>query len=224
MDKPEQEFLDKVSNYVKVKLMNEPTGHDWYHVDRVRRIGRILQAQEGGNLFLIELASLLHEVGDYKKHGLNEVKGNLVLDAIMDILEVDNELQTMIMHIVIESQYKGIETKSPESIEGKIVQDADWLECIGAIGIARSFALCSDFNRPIYDPNRVPRLVLNRVDYQRKKFEGTSFNYFYEKSLKLPAMMNTKTGKKIAIERAEFLKQYIKQFLREWDLEDFTTG
>lgn len=222
MNKLEQELLDKVSNYVKVKLINEPTGHDWYHVDRVRKIGRILQAEEGGDLFLIELASLLHEVGDYKKHGLNELKGNLVLDAIMDILEIDSEVQRKIMYIVIESQYKGIETKSPESIEGKVVQDADWLECVGAIGAARSFALGSDFGRPIHDPSRKPRPVLNRIDYQKKKFEGTSFNYFYEKSLKLPAMMNTKTGKKIAIARAKFLEEYMKQFLKEWNLEDFT--
>lgn len=222
MDKSQQEFLDKVSNYVKIKLLNEPTGRDWYHVDRVRRMSRVLQAEEGGNLFLIELAGLLHDVGDYKKHGLNELKGNLVLDAIMDILEIDNEIQTMVMRIVSESQYNGIETKSPGSIEGKIIQDADWLECIGAIGIARSFAIGNDFGRPIYDPNRQPRPVLNRIDYQKKKFEGTSFNYFYEKSLKLPAMMNTKTGKRIAIARAKFLEEYIKQFLKEWNLEDFT--
>lgn len=215
-----KELIDKTKHYVKVKLLNEPTGRDWYHVERVRKISKVLQSEEGGDSLVIELAALLHDVGDYKKYGFSQRKGDLALDAMMDILEIDNNLQEKVMAVIQEAQYNGIETKTPASIESKILQDADFLECVGAVGIARTFAIGGSFGRAIYDPKRGPREVQSRVDYQKKKFEGTSFNYFYEKSLKLPELMNTKAGKKIALQRAEFLEKYIEQFLHEWNGED----
>jgi len=220
MIEDKQELIEKTKNYVRVKLFDEPTGRDWYHVERVRKTAKALQSEEGGELFIIELASLLHDVGDYKKYGFSQRKGDLALDAMMDILEIDNQLQERIMSVVQEAQYNGIETKSPQSIEGRIIQDSDFLECMGAIGVARTFAIGGSFGRPIYNPKRGPREVQSRVDYQKKKFEGTSFNYFYEKSLKLPELMNTKTGKKIALRRVKYLETFIEEFLHEWNSED----
>ncbi|MFH1291855.1 MAG: HD domain-containing protein [bacterium] len=210
-------LVKRVATYVKSKLWGEPTGHDWYHAQRVLRMARILQREEGGNLSVIELAALVHDLGDYKKHDYNEYKGNLVLDAMMDILEINRDTQRRIMRIVSESQYKGSETKVPSTIEGKIIQDADWLETVGAIGIARGFATGGQIGRMMYDPDIKPRTGLNKLDYQKKKYEGTSLNYFFEKSLRLSEMMNTKTGKKIAKRRSEFLLSFIDEFIAEWN-------
>ncbi len=215
----DSQLVRRVAKYVKSQLCKEHTGHDWYHAGRVIKNARILQREEGGDLMLIELSALLHDLGDYKKYDFNETKGNFALDAMMDILEINRHLQEDIMSIVIKSQYKGNETKTPNSIEGRIIQDADWLETLGAIGIARAFATGGQARRMLYDPTIKPRANLSKLDHQRKKTSGTSINYFFEKSLKLPNMMNTPTGKKIARHRVKFLKFYIKQFLSEWDGE-----
>ena len=215
----DQDIVKRVATYVKSHLFEENTGHDWHHVKRVLRTARALHTEEGGNLMLVELSSLLHDLGDYKKHDYNERKGNLVLDAMMDILEIEREAQKQIMNIVIESQYRGEETRPPKTLEGKILQDADWLETLGAIGVARAFATGGHSGRLIHDPKIRPRTNLSTLDYQRKIKESTSLNYFFEKSLKLPDIMNTKTGKMIARQRVEFLKKFIKQFLAEWEGE-----
>ena len=215
----DQELIKRVAVYVKSQLWKENTGHDWHHVKRVLRMARILHKEEGGNLMLVELAALLHDLGDYKKHDYSEAKGNLILDAMMDILEIDRKIQETIMELVIESQYHGDETRVPSAAEGKILQDADWLDTVGAIGIARAFATGGHSGRVIHDPTIKPRTKLSKLDHQRKVQDSTSLNYFFEKSLKLPAMMNTKTGKIIAMQRIEFLKLFIKQFLAEWEGE-----
>ncbi|PIT87687.1 MAG: phosphohydrolase [Candidatus Magasanikbacteria bacterium CG10_big_fil_rev_8_21_14_0_10_40_10] len=216
----QKQLLERTANYVKLKFLHDPTDRGWHHITRVGRLARVLQAQEGGDLFLIELTVLLHDVGDYKKYGFNESKGNLVLDAMMDILGINQDLQKKVMKLVSESQYKGKETKVPTTIEGKIIQDSDWLDGLGAIGIARTFAIGGNLGRALHDPARKIRPILSRHDYQKKKFESTSFNFFYEKSLKLPNMMNTKTGREMAKKRAEFIKIYLNEFVREWNLED----
>ena len=132
------ELVKKTAEYVKKKLTGEPTGHDWYHVRRVWTVAEKLQKIEGGNKELIEMAALLHDLGDYKFYGLSEVKGNLVLRGMMGVLEIENEMQDKILKIIEESQYKGEETKIPSSIEGKIIQDADWLDSFTTIERARS--------------------------------------------------------------------------------------
>ncbi len=212
-------LINKTAEYVKNKLLNEATGHDWYHVERVRKMARKLQAVEGGDLALVELAALLHDLGDYKQYEFDITKGNLVLRGMMDILEIDDETQKKIMQIVDESQYKGDETKAPSSLEGKIIQDADWLDALGAIGIARTFATGGRFKRVIHDPQRKPRKRINKDDYQRRKAEGTSLNHFYEKVLKLPALMNTKVARAIAEKRMKFIEEFIEEFLAEWNGE-----
>jgi len=208
-------LVRKTADYVRLKLENEPTGHDWWHVERVWKMAKIIQAKEGGDLFLVELAALLHDLGDYKQHEFNEMKGSLVLHGMMDVLGLENDLQEKIVDIVSEAQYNADETVVPKTLEGKILQDADWLDALGAVGIARTFATGGRIKRAIYDPKRKPRHQLTKDDYQHKKREGTSFNYFYEKVLKLPNMMNTETAKKIAASRLDFLKTYMDEFLKE---------
>lgn len=210
-------LVKKTAEYVKAKLINEPTGHDWYHVERVWRAAKALQKEEGGDRELVELSALLHDLGDYKQYDLNEVKGSFVLRGMMDVLGLDEELKSKILQIIEESQYNGDETKIPSTIEGKIIQDADWLDALGAVGIARVFATGGKLRRVIHDPDKKIRKKLTKAQYQYKKTDGTSFNYFYEKTLKLPEKMNTKTAKEIAEERVKFVKIFIDQFLAEWE-------
>jgi len=207
----------KIEDYVKIQLAGEPTGHDWYHVYRVRVLALKIQAEEGGDKELVELAALLHDLGDYKNYEFNEVKANLVLVGMMDVLEIERDMQEKVLKIVKESQYRGSETKKPSTIEGRIIQDADWLDHVGAIGIARTFATGGRIGRILHDPNRKPRPRLSSSDYLTKKTAGTSFNYFYEKVLKLPTMMNTKLGKTMAEERVVFVQQFLDRFNAEWD-------
>ncbi len=215
----QQALIKKTADYVRLKLENEPTGHDWWHVERVWKMVKRIQTKEGGDLFLVELASLLHDLGDYKQHEFNEVKGSLVLHGMMDVLGLEDDLQEKIIDIIAEAQYNADETVVPKTLEGKILQDADWLDAIGALGIARTFATGGRIKRVIHDPKRKPRRKLTKDDYQHKKREGTSYNYFFEKLLKLPAMMNTKTAKEIAGPRIEFLKIYMEEFKKEWQGE-----
>lgn len=214
-----QTLVQQTAAYVKAKLSNEATGHDWYHIERVWKMAKKLHKEEGGNLELIELTCLLHDLGDYKQYEFNEIKGSLVLRGMMDVLGIEKDLEEKIIKIIDESQFNGNETKVPSTLEGKIVQDADWLDALGAIGIARTFATGGYIRRMIHDPKRKPRRKMSKKDYQLRKQEGTSINYFYEKAIKLPKMMNTKTGRAIAMKREQFLRNYIDEFLAEWEGE-----
>lgn len=211
------EIIKKTAEYVRQKLLNEPTGHDWFHVERVWRLAKYIQKEEGGDRELVELSALLHDLGDYKQYAFNETKGSLILHGMMDILDIDEDLQEKIIKNAIESQYYGDETKPASTLEGRIVQDADWLDSLGAIGIARVFATGGNIKRVIYDPERKSRQKLSKREYQTKKQEGTSYNYFHEKILKLPKLLNTKMAKKIAANRVKFVENFLKQFKDEWE-------
>ena len=213
-------LIEKTADYVCLKLKDEPTGHDWFHVDRVLKISKYLQKKEGGDLELIELSALLHDLGDYKSYEFNERKGNLVLYGMMDILEIDEEMQEKIIKVVKEAQWNADDTVVPSTIEGKIIQDADWLDAIGANGLAKIFATGGRIKRVIHDPKRKPRRKISKKDYQIKKRESTSINQIYEKVLKIPNRLNTKTAKKIAKSRIDFTKNFLEQFFAEWDCKD----
>lgn len=211
------DLIRKTIEYVKVKLKDEPTGHDWYHTERVWKLAKRLQEEEGGDKEVIELAALLHDLGDYKKYAYNEIKGSFVLLGMMDVLGIEEEQKEQIAKIIEEAQFVGDDTKPPSTIEGKIVQDADWLDALGAVGIARTFATGGKIGRILHDPNRKPRARLSKKEYQTKKTAGTSVNYFYEKTLKLPKMMNTATGKELARKRAKCLRDFLEKFYKEWE-------
>ncbi len=211
------DLIKRTIEFVKLKLQNEHTGHDWYHVERVWKLAKRLQEEESGDREIIELSALLHDLGDYKKYEFNEIKGIFVLCGMMDVLGIEEEDKERILQVIDEAQFVGDDTKPPTMIEAKIVQDADWLDALGAIGIARTFATGGKIGRLLHDPNRKPRTKLSKKDYQTKKTAGTSINYFYEKVLKLPKMMNTKTGKELARKRVKCVKDFLDKFFKEWE-------
>lgn len=217
LSKREHILIVKTATYVRKKTYSDPSGSDWYHLERLLSLARRIQAEEGGDLEVIELAILLHGFRSYKEHNYDEQKGILALMGIMDILEIPEGQQAMIREIIIDAQYIGEETKTPKTLEGKIVQDVDWLDALGAIGIARTFAAGGNINRMLHDPHKRPRKYLSKDDYFYRKTEGTSINYFYEKLFKLPKLLNTKTAKAIAKEREGFMRLFIEEFLTEWE-------
>lgn len=209
-------LIEKTASYVKAKMSGEHTGHDWFHIERVWRMVKEIQKIEGGDLGLIELAALLHDLGDYKQYAFNEVKGYFVLRGMMDILEIEDDLKERLVKIIDEVPFRGEETVKPSTIEGQILQDADWLDALGAIGIARTFATGGSIQRMLHDPSIKPREFMGKIEYQRKKQEGTSFNYLFEKLLKLPSLMNTATARRIAEGRVKIVEQFIHELQAEW--------
>jgi len=212
-------LIKRTSDYVKQKMTGEHTGHDWFHIERVCAMAKKIQAVEGGDIKLITMAALLHDLGDYKQYGFSELKGSFVIRGMMDVLGIEHDLKESLVKIIDEAQFKGDDTAKPESIEAKILQDADWLDSLGALGIARTFATGGNNNRPIHNPGIKPRQKLSKTDYIFKKNEGTSINYFYEKVLKLRKMFNTEMAKKIGEQRAVFVEAFLDEFEKEWNCD-----
>ena len=212
-------LVERTAEYVKQQLKHEASGHDWFHVERVWRVAKRLQREEGGDLELIELAALLHNLGDhnYQFRQFNETKESLALHGIMDSLDIAEERKEQIIKIVNEIKFGGIETKPPVTIEGKVVQDANFLDALGAIGIARCFASGGYHERAIYDPEIKARKHLTRTVYQRQKQRGTSLNNFSEKALVMAGLLNTSAAKKMVEPRAQFIRDFIVQFKKEWE-------
>ena len=213
-------LVEKTAKYVKLKTYIEPAGHDWFHIERTWRMAKHLQSKEGGDLLLIELAALLHDVGHHSYHEFDEEKGELALFGMMDILEIDEEMKEKVLSIVNFCKFKGDETPHPGSLEAKIVQDANWLDSLGALGVARTFAAGGYLGRSIYDPSVPVRTALSKNTYQKKKRQGTSMNSFFEKAYKLPLLMNTATARQLAEERIVYLKSFVEQFLKEWEVSE----
>jgi len=211
-----EELIKKIAEFVRLKLQNEPTGHDWFHTKRVWEMTKKLQAKEGGDLELIELSAIMHDLGDTSQYEFDKIKGSLILRGMMDVLAIDPERQEKILSVIESAKYKGVDTVKPKTIEGKIIQDADYLDALGAIGIARTFATGGRIKRILHDPNRKPRRKLNWNDISYKKQEGTSYNYFFEKAFNLLDLINTPTAREIAQKRVEFLRKYLEEFDSEW--------
>lgn len=216
-----QSLVETTAEYVRKQLCNEKTGHDWYHVYRVWQLAKKLQKIEGGDLQLIELSVLLHSAAEPNLKENNEKKRSLALWGMLDILELDEAMKNKIITISNQCRYKGAETEVPQTIEGKIVQDANWLDGLGAIGIARVFTAGGYYGRLIHSPETQPVFELNNSGYQKRKLTGTSLNYFFEKTFPVVGRLNTPTAKKIATKRLGFIKKYIEHFTDEWELNDF---
>lgn len=214
-------LLDRTLSYVKKRFINEKSAHDWFHVYRVWQYSKFIQKHEGGDLELIELSALLHSATEenYKKTGDDNFR-SLAMRGLLDVLEYPDELKEKIIEIANQTKYKGIDTEKPPSIEGRIVQDANWLESLGAVGVARNFTAGGFLGRLIYDPDIKISINLSNEEFQKRKKEGTSINYFYEKSIVLANMLNTETAKKLAVKRVEFMKLYLDTFMQEWNLDD----
>ena len=205
-------------NFVKEKLEGAEAGHDWFHIERVWKLSKKIAEQEGGNLEVIELSALLHDIADPKFHNGDETLALKISRNFLEEIHVEGELIEQVLFVIKNISFKN-RAEAPENppLELQIVQDADRLDAIGAIGIARTFNFGGFKNNLMYHPEIKPNLGMNKEEY--KKSNGTTINHFYEKLLLLKDLMNTETAKKIASERHDFMLQFLDEFYKEWNVE-----
>ena len=209
-------IISKTCKFVENKLSGDSSGHDWWHIFRVWTLAKKIAVEEKAQLETVELGALLHDIADWKFHGGDDSIGPTMAQEFLSNNDVDPQVTESVVDIVSTISYKGAGVATPmKTLEGKIVQDADRLDAIGALGIARTFAYGGYKNRLIYHPDEKPVLHQSYADYKNNK--GHTINHFYEKLLLLKERMNTKTGKRIADGRHQFMQSFLEQFYREWD-------
>ena len=208
------QLIENTINYVKEIFKNEYSGHDYFHTMRVYNMALRIAKEENANTLIVSLAALLHDVDDVKLSPQTSKNKDNARKFLNDN-NIDSKSIDLICEIIDEISYKGSESVSPKTLEGKCVQDADRLDAIGAIGIARAFAYGGNHNRVMHDPNEPPSLNMNEEEY--RKHISTTVNHFYEKLFNLKELMNTDTAMKIAEERNRYMKEYIVEFMNEWD-------
>jgi uncharacterized protein len=210
-------IIDVTKSFVQSILRNAEGGHDWFHTLRVYRNALHISEHEEVNELVVALAALLHDIADSKFHNGDERIGPRLAREFLLKHNVDSEVIEHVSKIIENMSFKNsIDGRSSfSSIELKVVQDADRLDAIGAIGIARCFNYGGFKNRSIYNPEIEPNLTMTKAEYKAAKWP--TINHFYEKLLLLKDMMNTKTGRRIAHERHEFMLQFLKQFYAEWN-------
>ena len=208
-------LVERVAAQIKAKFAAESSGHDWFHIERVWQLARRIAGQEGANLEVAELAALLHDIADWKFHGGDDSIGPREAERLLRQEGAPAELIGPVVDIVASISFKGAGVSTPmASLEGRCVQDADRLDAIGAIGIARCFAYGGHAGRLMYDPQQPPVLHASAEAYKAAK--GTSLNHFYEKLFLLQERMNTASGRQLAAERHRFMERFVEQFLLEW--------
>lgn len=209
----EIQLVTETENYIKAIFENEGSGHDWWHIHRVRYLALKIAKIEGGNRFLVEMAALLHDIDDWK---INGNKAASQAELWLKKLKISEPETKNILEIIDQVSFKGaeVETKTT-SIEAKIVQDADRLDAIGAIGIARTFTYGGNKGRTIYNPDIKPELHKDFESY--KKTTAPTINHFYEKLLLLKNRLNTPTAIELAEKRHIFMEQFLEQFFYEWN-------
>jgi len=195
-------------------LKDAEKGHDWFHIQRVRANMRQIQAKEGGDLMLLELAALLHDIDDAKFNGGDENAGARKAREILHQLSLEASLVEEVCFLIANCSFKGGQKADNPSLELQILRDADRLDAIGAIGIARTFHYGGYKNQAIYDPAIPVREKMSTEEYRNGK--SSTINHFYEKLLKLKDGMYTPTGRQIAEKRHLFMEEYLKHFFEEW--------
>jgi uncharacterized protein len=215
MEKTEQS--KEIERYVRHELGGESSGHDWHHVNRVRNVALNIARGEGANLYLVEITALLHDIGDPKLHDGDTTVAPKLIGAKLDEIGVIDPDKSEMMYIIGNMSYsKSLGGEEPnKSLEFKCVQDADRLDAIGAIGIARCFAYGGHKGRLIHNPDFTPRKEMTVAEYRGN--EGTSVSHFYEKLLLLKEKMNTTTGRRLADERHAFMELFLNNLYRECD-------
>jgi uncharacterized protein len=213
-----QEIIQATATYVQGALAGNESGHNWFHIERVWRNAKLIAASEPVDLLVIELAALLHDIADAKFHGGDENIGPETAKKFLTTLPVDGATAEHVVNIVAHISFKGgNHDKLFHSAELAVVQDADRLDAIGAIGVARAFHYGGYKDREIYDPSIPPNLQMTKEEY--KNSQAPTINHFYEKLLLLKDSMNTATGKKLALQRHRFMEDYLQQFYGEWNGE-----
>ena len=212
------ELISKTILFVRKQLQNAEGGHDWFHIERVYKNAIAISENEKCNTMIVQLGALLHDIADSKFHNGDESIGPKIARTFLESEKVEAETINHVINIIENISFKGGNfEKKFNSIELEIVQDADRLDAIGAIGIARTFNYGGFKNRPLYNPAVPPNLQMNKEEY--KNSEAPTINHFYEKLLLLKDKMNTETGKKMAQERHHLMETFLSQFYAEWDGE-----
>ena len=214
----QEKVIENTIEFVKEELKNAEGGHDWFHIERVFRNTILISREEKVDVFVVSLAALLHDIADPKFHNGDEKIGPKKAKAFLISQKVPKEIGKHVVKIIKNVSFKNsLEKKGKKftSIELEVVQDADRLDAIGAIGIARCFNYGGFKNRPLYDPSILPNLNMTKEQY--KNSTAPTINHFYEKLLLLKDKMNTKTGKRIANQRHSYMEGFLKQFYDEWN-------
>ncbi len=214
--KNEQSVINATILFVKKELEGAEGGHDWFHIERVYKNALLIASEEEVDGYIVALAALLHDIADSKFHGGDDSIGPKKAKAFLQNMPISEENIVHIIQIIANVSFKGGNAnKSFHSKELDVVQDADRLDALGAIGIARTFNYGGFKNRAIYNPAIPPRLNMTPSEYKSSK--APTINHFYEKLLLLKDKMNTETAKKLAQERHVFMEQFLEQFYLEWE-------
>lgn len=215
---PENTLIGNTVKFVKERLENAEGGHDWFHIERVLNNSRLIAKGEKADLQIVELGALLHDIADSKFHDGDESVGPKVASEFLRTQGASEEVIDHVIKIIENISFKGgnVDQKF-SSAELDIVQDADRLDALGAIGVARAFNYGGFKGRALYDPEIEPNLNMSKEEY--KASNAPTINHFYEKLLLLKDRMNTETGRKIAADRHAFMLGYLDQFYKEWNGE-----
>jgi len=214
------DIIQKTADYIRQEFSDDSSGHDWWHIYRVWKNAITICEHDAqrADSFIVQLAALLHDLDDWKFNDSGD-ETPLRAKAWLDSLSIDQSITDAVCHIITQISFKGADVENKmDVIEGFIVQDADRLDAIGAIGIARTFAYGGYKNRPMYDPDSLPQLHQTFEEY--KNSNSDTINHFYEKLLLLKDRMNTPTAKRIAQQRHEYMEGFLHQFMSEWQGED----
>lgn len=214
--KTSEDIINATKAFVKKTLNGAEGGHDWFHTLRVYNNALLIAKNENVNQTVVELGALLHDIADSKFYNGNESIGPKMAREFLQSLQVEPAITDHVVKIIENISFKGGNEKQKfKSAELDVVQDADRLDAIGAIGIARCFNYGGFKNRPLYDPEIKPNLNMSKTEY--KNSNAPTINHFYEKLLLLKDRMNTDTGKAIAFERHNYMLQFLDQFFKEWN-------
>jgi len=209
-------IIEQTAAFIKTRLEGEGSGHDWWHVYRVWKNAIHIGSQENADLFVIELAALLHDIADWKFHDGNDEIGPQMARKWLEELKVEETVITHICQIIQDISFKGAGvTTNMKTIEGKVVQDADRLDAIGAVGIARTFAYGGSKGREMYNPEIKPEIHASFEQY--KNSISPTLNHFYEKLLLLKYLMNTSTARNMAEHRHQIMEDFLAEFYQEWE-------
>ena len=214
----ENQLIQNTIAFVKRELSDAEGGHDWFHIQRVFNTSKLLLQHEEGDSLVVQLAALLHDIADPKFHNGDEQIGPQTAQDFLETQQVSHETTAHVVNIIRHMSFKNSLEQDGETFTSKemdIVQDADRLDAIGAIGIARAFNYGGFKNRELYNPKVPPNLNMTKEEY--KKSKAPTINHFYEKLLLLKDGMRTPTGKKLAEKRHQFMLDYLEQFYKEWD-------
>ncbi|QRM20030.1 HD domain-containing protein [Dechloromonas sp. TW-R-39-2] len=212
------ELVERVAGQIKLRFLGENSGHDWYHIERVCKLARKIAIHEGADQEVVQLGALVHDIADWKFHGGDESVGPREAERLLLEEGAPQGIIDPVVDIVATISYKGAGVQTAmQTLEGCCVQDADRLDAIGAIGIARCFAYGGHAGRLLYDPATPPELHATAAAY--KAARGTSLNHFYEKLFLLKERMNTAGGRLLAERRHQFMEEFVARFLDEWDGE-----